>query len=115
MLPVFRGPSPEPCDADSSLFPRRFPTQLPRAAHQIRGCLQRHVQPGGRPAAAQQRLLVQGGVHAPERGPLGTAPQLRPGPGSAPPARQAHRLAVILLRRPQQQLQPSLFLFKFFI
>lgn len=79
-------------------FPYRFPIQLPSASHQIRGYLQHHVQPGRNTAAAQQWLLVQGGVHAPKHGPLGTAPpgrQLRPGASSALPVRPADLLTVI--------------------
>lgn len=79
-------------------FPYRFPIQLPSASHQIRGYLQHHVQPGRNTAAAQQWLLVQGGVHAPKHGPLGTAPpgwQLRPGASSALPVCPADLLTVI--------------------
>uniref|UniRef100_A0A8V0XU81 glycerophosphocholine cholinephosphodiesterase n=1 Tax=Gallus gallus TaxID=9031 RepID=A0A8V0XU81_CHICK len=58
-------------DGDEGHLPRiwaRFQIQLPCASHQIRGCLQRHVQPGRSAATAKQWLLVQGGVHAEEHG-----------------------------------------------
>lgn len=78
-------------------FPCRFPIQLPSTSHQIRGRLQHHVQPGRDTAAAQQRLLVQGGMHAPKHGALvtaGPAQQLCPTAGSAVPAGRADLLTV---------------------
>lgn len=97
-------------------FPCRFPIQLPSASHQIRGCLQHHVQPGRNTAVAQQWLLVQGGVHAPKHGPLGTAPrawQLRPGASSALPVCRADLLTVI----PEQcrSVSPATPSFSFFL
>ncbi|XP_054108713.2 glycerophosphocholine cholinephosphodiesterase ENPP6 isoform X3 [Callithrix jacchus] len=66
-----------------------FQVQLQSRSHQIGGRLQRYVQCDGHRPAAQQRVLVQGDVHAEgqrRRHPAHPAQPLRPGPGSSLPA-----------------------------
>lgn len=96
--PDIPGAEPQVAWCQLLSFACRFPIQLPSASHQIRGCLQHHVQPGRSTATAQQWLLVQGGVHAPKHSPFGTTPpmqQLCPGISSALPVLQADLLTVI--------------------
>lgn len=96
--PHIPGTEPQVAWCQLFSFACRFPIQLPSASHQIRGYLQHHVQPGRSTAAAQQWVLVQGGVHAPKHSPLGTTPptqQLCPGTSSALPVCQANLFTVI--------------------
>lgn len=53
-------------------FPFRFQIQLQSRSNPLSGCLQRHVQRGRHRPPAQQRVLVQGDVHAEGPGQLGS-------------------------------------------